>query len=400
MTSGKRTQVALRGDVLQWARQRVGLQPDQLARKIGVDPASVESWERTGLISLAQVARLAQHTYTPLGYLFLPEPPAESLPIPDFRTRGDAPPRQPSPDLLDTIRIMQRRQAWMREELIQDGATPLAFVGALQIGMHPRQAADVLRSALGIGHDWANRTSSWTDALRKLRDRVEAAGVLVFSNGIVGNNTRRKLDIDEFRGFTLVDEYAPLIFVNSADFKAAQLFTLAHETVHVLVGTSGISGDTIFPYLPETLHKTELFCNQVAAEFLVPADDLVAFWAILDRMLDPFEQVARRFRVSTLVAARRALDLGLIDRTRFFDFYTTTYGTSLRGETQPSQDTGGSFWNNQMVRVGQRFGCAVVRAVREGRLLYREAYALTGLRGKTFDSFAARLERLSDEQFR
>jgi transcriptional regulator with XRE-family HTH domain len=222
--SGPRLQMTLQPDVLQWARNRAGYEADELAGKIGVKPERVVEWERSGKITVSQADKLAHHTHTPLGFLYLTEPPEDRLPIPDFRTLRDHALQRPSPDLLETVQIMQRRQAWMREELMEDGAEPLAFVGASGLDSVPENVANAMRNTLALGRDWAAKEGTWTDALRYLRDRIEDASVLVVFNGIVGNNTHRKLDPEEFRGFALVDEYAPLIFVNGANFKAAQMF--------------------------------------------------------------------------------------------------------------------------------------------------------------------------------
>jgi Zn-dependent peptidase ImmA (M78 family) len=107
----------------------------------------------------------------------------------------------------------------------------------------------------------------------------------------------------------------------------------------------------------------------------------------------PYRAIARRFKVSALVAARRLLDLDLINREAFFAFYRAYQDDE--GRHKQRDKSGGSFWNNQSVRIGRRFGGAVVRAVSEGRLLYREAYALTGLKGKTFDRFVTQVSALA-----
>ena len=370
----------LQPDVLRWARERAGLTGDALADKVSLRVERVLEWERSGHISMAWAERLAHATHTPLGYLFLSFPPYEHLPIQDFRTRVSKTPTHPSADLLETVYAMQRRQDWMREELIDTGAEPLDFIGAHHPNGNYHAVAGAMRDALLLGDDWASSAPTWSDAIRLLRDNAEAAGILVVFNGVVGNDTSRNLDSGEFQGFALVDEYAPLIFVNNADFKAAQMFTLAHELAHLFIGEEGLSA---FESLLPSEHDVEQLCDKIAAEFLVPESDLIAYWQLSKAAPDPYQQIARRFKVSRIVAARRALDLNLIDRDAFFDFYNNH---KAQGNRSRLTGGGGNFWNNQSWRIGRRFAETVVRAVRAGRLPYREAYALTGLSGDTFEN--------------
>ena len=335
---------------------------------------------------MPQAERLAKATHTPFGYLFMSVPPEESLPIPDFRARGDDTHPRPSPDLLETVYSMQRRQAWMREELMAEGVEPLDFVGAYHVDDDVSSVAEAMRASLSLADDWAATEPNWSLALRRLRDAAENASILVFFNGVVGNNTSRKLEPDEFQGFALVDEYAPLIFVNNADFKAAQMFTLAHELAHLLIGETGVSA---FRNMEPAPNVTERFCDRAAAEFLAPEQELLAIWPDAQRSNDPYQVIARHFKVSSIVAARRTLDLGLINRTTFFRFYNDNRALAVRDAQSPG---GGNFWNTQRWRIGQRFPAAVVRAVRSGRLSYTEAYSLTGLRGSTFEGLIGRTE--------
>ena len=376
--SSRRLKIKLQPNVLRWARERAKLQPDELAKKMGVkQPERLLKWEDDGVISVAQVDKLAKCTYTPLGFLYSKEPPDERLPIADFRTREGTPP--PSPDLLETVYLMQRRQGWMRDELIEDGAEPLDFVGAYGLDSQPRHVASAMREALQIPNGWAQAEGTKSDALRRLRSQFDAAGVLVCFNGVVGNNTRRKLDPKEFQGFALADDYAPLIFVNNADFKAAQIFTLAHELAHLFIAETGVSTLEALQPSPD---DTEKFCDEAAAEFLVPAEELRAFWS-RSGTNNPFQAIATKFKVSSIVAARRALDLKLISTDTFFNFYRVN-AEEWEGN-QPREDDGGNFWNTQKWRIGPRFATAIVRAVKEERMLYREAYNLTGLWGDTFE---------------
>ena len=373
--------IGLQPAVLAWARERAGFNHDQLAAKLKLQPQTVVEWERSGSITFNNVDGLAKHTHTPVGYLYLPEPPDDSLPISDFRTRAGDSPQRPSPNLLDTVYQMQRRQAWMREEMIDQEALPLEFVGAFGLDSPPWQVAAAMNEAMQLSGGWAAVEGSWTNALRTLRDHVEAAGVLVVFNGVVENNTSRKLDVDEFQGFALVDEYAPLIFVNNSDYKTAQIFTLAHELSHIFVGESGLSK---FDNLSPTGHATEEVCNKVAAEFLVPIEEFRKRWNTASRSSDPYQDLARHFKVSTVVAARRSLDSKLITREAFFEYYHENKAKNWRGTQQSDKSIGGNFWNNQVWRLGARFGSAVSRAVMEGRLSYTDAYSLTGLKGDTF----------------
>lgn len=378
------TRVAVRGDVVRWARERSGASLLDLARRF----PKLSAWEAEETQpTLRQLQAFARKTLTPLGYLFLADPPDIPLPIPDFRTVQEGAAPRPSPNLLDTVYAMLRRQDWMREYLIEQGQPPLVFVGSARRDDPPAKIAAHMRETLGVGDSWARRHATWTGALTALIELAEQAGIFVVSNGIVGNDTHRRLDPEEFRGFVLTDGYAPFIFINTVDGRAAQMFTFAHELAHVWFAQSAAFDLRDMQPAPA---PSEQACNRVAAEFLVPEAEIHSAWTSARSEEQPFDELARRFKVSALVAARRALDLRLIDREGFFAFYAH-YRDDVRRQAA-SRPSGGDFWVTQKGRIGRRFGEAVVRATQEGRLLYRDAYELTGLRGETFAGYARRLE--------
>ena len=368
-------------ELYHWALERSGLSVVSLARKF----PKLADWQAgRSAPTLRQLESLARSTWTPLGYFFLPEPPVEELGLTDFRTMSDRPVARPSPNLLDTVFAMRRRQEWLREELTDQGQSPLPFVGSISATHSPEQLAGEIRKALGLGEGWASKVPNWSEALRFLREAAEDAGILVVFNGVVGNDTTRKLQPEEFRGFVLVDEYAPLIFVNGADAKSAQMFTLAHELAHVWIGQGGIFD---LPDLRASDAPSERLCNRAAAELLVTAKEFAAFWPQIGHSGEPFEAAARHFKVSPIVAARRAFDLGFVERDRFLRFLRQNQARErLKGHSP-----GGNFFNNQNVRVGKRFARAVARAAQNGRLLYRDAYRLTGLYGSTFDKYLSQV---------
>jgi len=377
--------VEVRPQLLRWARERARLAPTTLAKRF----PRLQEWEaETEKPTLRQLEAYADATAVPLGYMFLPEPPPdEPLPIPDFRTLGDKPVRRPSPNLLDTVFEMQRRQAWLREERINEQQNPLPFIGSATAEAVPAKVAGAMRRTLAVAAGWADLYNNWSDALRALRDHAEQIGIVVVINGVVGNNTHRKLDPQEFRGFVLPDDYAPFLFINGADAKGAQMFTLAHELAHLWIGEAAIFN--LHDMQPAT-DPRERFCNAAAAEFLIPEDELRHAWSDAASKPRPFGALARKFKVSELVSARRTLDARLINRDTFLRFYRAYEIDEQRRTTH--QSSGGDFYATQNSRVGRAFAEAVARAVKEGRLLYRDAFELTGLRGATFDRYLAMLE--------
>lgn len=382
MSSDKQTEptrVQVSAPVLSWALSRS--RDPQLSKKF---PKLSEWLSGEAMPTLRQLEDLAHATATPFGYLLLSEPPAMQLPIPLYRTFDTEVVREPSPGLLETVQTMKRRQDWLREFLIDHGSDALPFVGSATVGDDLRALSVKIRNELGLQEGWAARESSWSSALRQLMHHVESAGIIVVAPAIVGNNTRRRLDPQEFRGFVLVDEYAPLLLVNGADGKAAQMFTLAHEIAHLWFGASAAFDlDEMQP----AANEVELACNRVAAELLAPENEVRTAWAVLNGNADRFQQMARQFKVSELVVARRALDLGYISRTEFRAFYRDY----MAREREKAPADGGNFYNSQNLRVGRRFVEAVVHAVREDRLLYRDAYQLTGLYGRVFEDYTRAL---------
>ncbi len=376
------TRVPVPPKMLRWACERAGYDVSDLATRI----PQLRAWfRRERQPTLKQLEKLAKATHTPLGYLFLPEPPDERLPVPDYRTVVGTAQRRPSPDLLDTLYTMRRRQDWLRESLVESDVEPLAFVGTAGLTDEPDAVGREMRRTLGLGGGWAAGVRTWQDAVSELRRTIEHLGVMAVINGVVGNNTHRRLRVDEFRGFALTDPYAPLIFVNGADAKSAQMFTLAHELAHIWLGTEGLSG---FESLLPGGSDVEDWCNAAAAELLVPAGELRTRWRKVGREASRFETLAQVFKVSPIVASRRALDLNLVDRSTFFEFYEHYVGREL---TRGAAPTGGDFYNNQNTRVGELFATQVLRAAMEGRIGFKEAYDLTGLRGGTFQRYARRL---------
>ncbi len=345
-------------------------------------------WE-TGEVqpTLKQLEGFAKAVHVPVGYLFLQEPPDEPLPIPDFRTVRGREVTRPSPNLLDTIYVCQERQSWYREYAQLEQLQILRFVGSLTTETEPAQAAEQMARQLEFDLNARRDCPTWTEALRQFIAQAERIGVMVMVTGVVLNNNRRHLDPDEFRGFALSDGRAPLVFINGADTKAAQMFTLAHELAHLWLGASALSDESPASF---SNHRVERWCNQVAAELLVPQ-------AVIRTELQPHEaldqtlaRLARRFKVSTLVILRRLLDVGALNRGQFMDAYPREVERLIH--LAAAGAGGGNFYLSTAARVSRRFARALVESTLEGRTLYRDAFRMLGIaKTETFNELGRTL---------
>ena len=372
--------VGVQPTMLLWARSRSSLTVADLAHRF----PKLEEWERGDRQpTLNQLEDFANATHTPIGMLFLAEPPEEFIPIPDFRTIGDHGVSRPTPDLLDTVFLCQQRQEWYRDFARTNGVESLPFVGSLSVSSDIVESADLMREVLTFGVEERRRISSWSEAFRTLSEHSEVLGVLVMVSGVVGSNTHRVLDPDEFRGFALVDQLAPVIFINGTDTKAAQIFTLAHELAHVWLGETALSNVTI---TSTAGNAVERWCNQVAAELLVPVAAMQDEYRPTVDFETELDRLARIFKVSTLVILRRIRDAGGHLPGRFSDLYSTELERVLSFRPAGS---GGNFYNTQPVRVSKRFARAVIVSALEGQTLYRDAYRLLGFKKHaTFTEFS------------
>ena len=360
--------VDVKPELLRWARERAGAGLDDLAHRF----PKLREWESgTAQPTFKQLEQYAHATYAPFGYFFLAEPPVEQLPLPDFRTVGGQRIGLPSPNLLDTVYLCQQRQEWYREYAQLQGQEPIGFVGSATLASDIEVTAVLIRHVLRFDIEERRQMSSWAEALRRFIEQADALGVLVMVNGVVGNNTHRKLDPDEFRGFAMVDPLAPLVFINGADAKAAQMFTLAHELAHVWLGESALS-DVEPVVVPG--QQVEAWCNRVAAELLVPLDLMQQEYRRGEDLRGALDRLARHFKVSTLVVLRRIHDARGITTNQLRE----AYQGELERLRRVPKGAGGDFYLTQAVRVGKRFARALVTSTLEGQTLYRDAFHLLG----------------------
>lgn len=367
--------IDVKPEILTWAYQRAGYDKERAIAafpKTKSNPADLEAWlSHKDKPSVSQLQRFATKFLVPFGYLFLDTPPDESIPFPMFRGKGLS--KHFDLNVYDTILYIQRRQNWLEEYLNNNEIDTCQLVNTIHLTTPIGKAVSILRDELHLAPDWAFGHKESEKAVNELAQQLEQAGIFLVFNGVVGNNTHRKVEVSECRGFALFSETAPYIFVNNADSKTAQMFTLIHEAAHIMLGESaGHAGEGLFDQ-----DKTESYCNKVAAEFLVPADMLQSVW------MGDIEAAAEKFKVSEIVIARRAHDVGLMSHNGYRAFCNGYYERPITKK----KGGGGNFFNASKKRVGLSFAVHVRNAVNSRQLSYTEAYRLTGLYGKSYQKF-------------
>jgi len=351
--------------ILNWALQCADKDETSVLKKF---PKFNEWKNGTVNPTVKQLEEFGRFTGIPFGYLLLKDTPKHyyDSDIADFRTLGSHGIAEKSKNLLDTIEIMRGRQDWLREYKISQEYDKIELIGSIDRNMPEAQIADKIKKDIQLDSNWRDEVGK-EEAFRFVLNKVENAGVVVFVNGVVDFNTSRKLDLKEFRGFALVDEYAPLIFINGNDAAAGKMFTLIHELVHLYLGQDGLDDGT------------EAFCNKIAAMVLVPGDLFQEQWELKK---GDYKALSDYFKVSLLVIYRVALTRHLIGKNQYDELVAEYY----RNFDKSIKSSGGNFYKAAKYKLGKKFCRYVLEALRSHELLYRDAYQMLGIKsGRVFN---------------
>jgi Zn-dependent peptidase ImmA (M78 family)/transcriptional regulator with XRE-family HTH domain len=371
--------------VLTWAINRSGKTRDSLAKRLHVKPEDIQRWESGTPVPLKKAEQLADLIYIEFGVLYFSEPPDFRVNLPDQRR---VPPRyrhRQSVNFVELVHDAMLRQDWYRDLMIDQEENPLPFVGSFSVSDSVADVAKDIRKVLGIGPAMRDRAKSHASFLNELSRAAEASGVLVMRSGHVKNLNTRRVSPQEVQGFALADPLAPVVFVNSNDFDAPQVFTLVHECVHIWIGKTAVSTPQDGTSNPNPI---EAFCNSVAAEVLLPKVEFVSGWKT-NRDRDRVQILSSRYFVSGLVVVRRAFDLGLINNAERIKL-----ARRLAKKYQPKPQkrrgkSGPSYFALAEMRAGHRLTDKVLTQVAIGNLIIKDAAALLGMRQSTMSRFAS-----------
>lgn len=384
------TRAPVNPTLITWARERAGLDLATLANRF----PKLGEWENGRLRpTFKQLDAFVLKVHVPVGYLFLSEPRIESVPIADFRTIAGTPRAKPSPDLLDVIYACQARQTWYRSYSLTEKLDGLPFISSASRNHSTIDFAAQIAATLGFTVEIRCECSSWEDAMDRFVAATDDAGILVMESGIVGSNASRALDHEEFRGFALSDSRAPLVFVNSADTKAGQMFTLANALAHLWLGSSGLF-DTQGELVVDS-RSIEAHYNAVAAELLVPLEALKREISDAESLSNATKRLSRIFKVSSLLILRRLFDAEWLGRGRFDEGWRDE-NKRLTSLARQRQGVGGGRYRTTDSRVSKRFTKALITSTLEGQTLFRDAYRMLDVRRtSSFERLARQVGVLS-----
>lgn len=341
--------VSIGKNVLEWAIERTTIPIDHL--KEIQEFRFIEEWLKgEKQPTFKQAEALAKRAKIPFGYLLLDEPLITKPTLKDFRTFNSRKVEEYSIELEEQIYICEMRLTNYKEIAALVGESAPAISHSFHIRYNPKKAAQEVMKKLA----WAPGTQIKSRSrVSLLTSALEAAGVLVMKSGIVGNDSHSSLSLDEFRGFTLMDDRYALVFVNGNDANAGQLFSLAHELGHVLLGAPGISGE------PCNYKAIEKWCNQFAAEFLAPVSELCKLWVDSNDLDLYVSRANEAFGISSAVALWSLADANLIERSTVKVFLEKNEAVVRESASKG----GGNFFNNLKVRYGERYIDTVTAAL-------------------------------------
>jgi Zn-dependent peptidase ImmA (M78 family) len=351
--------------MLKWCRTNMRLTTAEVAMAMQRDESDIIAWEDgSESPTFAQLRRLGQIYKRPVAVFYLPENPRDFTLLKDFRRLRGGESQEFSPALSYLIRTCRERQEWIAEYARQEGEEELPFVNSASINDDAAVAGQSLRDMLGAKIANQRNLSSVDAGFRYWRDLCESIGVYVFVA------TRANVSTDEMRGFALPDTIAPVVVVNGAERSyAARTFTLLHEMAHVLIGIGGVSDLSVSSQPRTEDQRTEVFCNAVAAEALVPRDDFrqraLIYASNPDSALSP---LATFYRVSEQVIARRLFDLQIADRL-FYDRKIAEFSAREVSDVDESNEEFRIPMETRVMNsVGRRFSRAAISAFHSGSI--------------------------------
>lgn len=382
--------------VFKWARESARITEEVAASKVAVSVEKIKEWENgENFPTIRQAQKLAKAYKRPFALLFLPEIPYDFQPLQDFRKKGS---KALSTSSLFIIREIQQKQEWISDLNKEDNEEVKPFVGKYSIKDNPVEVANDILTTLQINplnYRLNNPILEWID-------KAESNGIFISRTSFI--HSRLKLDSNEIQGFAIADNYAPFIFINSDDWNAPQLFTLVHELAHLWIAETGISND-IEPAIKkvEEYNPIELFCNEVAANALMPNEYMSILENKTFQNANELFKSAKKIGVSSFALLVRSLNLKIISLNQYqklkiqadFEYMEFLKREEERKARQKKKEktTGPSYYLLQLNRNSRLFTQTVLDAFRGGVIEPTQASNLLNVKVNKFPKLEAQMYR-------
>lgn len=335
-------------EILKWARQRVGMSIEELARRSKRPLEEVEKWEAGEKIPpYGRLEDMAYKYYqVPIAVFFFPSPPVIEDPVQKFRRLSDYELERFSDNTFKKIRIAQAYQDSLVDILADHKTSKSILKKSFKYQGSPVKLAQKARKYIGISFkDQFNYRSS-SKAFKQWRYALEKVGIFTFKDSFK----------DKYiSGFCLYNEIYPIIMINNSNSFTRQIFTIIHELGHILLGITGVTDtdESYFSYLDKHEYKAEIFCNKFASEFLVPKkefkDDIAWFEEDGFKVI---EEIAEQYSVSREVILRKLLDNNCVSQDLYLEKANEWNKDYLRNS---KGSKGGNYYLTKISYLGESY---------------------------------------------
>ena len=359
---------------------------EEVARRLKKDISVVRGWENgTKRPTYPVLEKLAYSLFKiPLAVFYFPQPPEVDEPIRKFRHLPEYELSRLSSDTLHKIRLAQGYQDSLNELAHLYPSPEVGWSEMRVSGRSPETLARDVRATLDISLEGQFSYRDAEIAAKAWRYAIEQFGVYTFKDTLK----------DRFiSGFCLLDRKYPIIFVNNSNSFTRQVFTIAHELGHILLGINGVTDidESYFRLLSPRIRSVETRCNRFAAELLVPD---AAFRRVISSFGDITPQsisdIANMFSVSREVILRRLLDKELVSH-EFYEARTAEWNDEYLRGTEGT--AGGDYYWTRMAYLGEGFTQLAFANYRDGRLTKAELATHLNMNSRFVEKLESRLGR-------
>lgn len=374
-------------EVLKWARIDAALSLQEAADRLGFKSSrkseasdkllAIESGEVE--VSKTQLENMSRVYRKSLLVLYSSEIPKKQVIATDYRKRNSSVTSREDA-LLNTLLLdYSVRQSILKNSITEDeDYKPLSYIGSLTDKASSETIKKLIVDITGFDLNAYRKTKNIGDAFNYARKCVENAGIFVILVADLGNYYT-KLDTNVFRGFSLVDDYAPMVVINSNDGKGALVFTLFHEFTHLILGESSISNG-------DDTNEIEKLCDQVAADILTNESDYASF--NLDPNADFYhalalvEEFANEMKLSYTAVAYNLLKRELIDK-QLYEQLEDYYREKFIADKEKKSKGSPNYHVLKNYQNGKFLTGIVSDLLGDGLMTYRDASKVLGTKQMT-----------------